>query len=439
MYNFIRNKRNGIKMSLQGCLSSRKDCSCEGRILSLSEILDICRSTSQATPSRSLFVVLPDGVDYSGGIYLYKNNELTLITDKGKTQYSMELYPELTWNESIEINELIDVGLNWQYLSLKVESKDLGVSQRARAPKKYNKLINNILNQQYIFLYSVSVRERDRGVLLEDTLEPLQKEVERGTVLLETPVCYKDRAIYEKQHKGVPLDTAIFNQVEKKAPNYNTLNEISQLLWACEGENDHATHGNRDDLEKNGYGRVHASGCAGYAVYPIVIVEDLANIPKGSYFYNPIGYSALNRWIRINDKITYDHFVQHFTSDSSKVAIEKEFGFNLSNYAILLCIDRKKPCSGFMHRVMNIKYWAEIEAGMALAGLQLQANALGLKWEKVVFSNPDDPKYRRLFNLDSAELSINEMAKNLVNLPKNEKLSLKGNLVPTVLFFLQSQ
>ncbi len=79
----------------------------------------------------------------------------------------------------------------------------------------------------------------------------------------------------------------------------------------------------------------------------------------------------------------------------------------------------------------------EIEAGMALAGLQLQANALGLQWQKVIISNPDDPKYRRLFNLDSAEQSINSMAKNLVNLPKNEKLSLKGHLVPTVLFFLQ--
>ena len=431
-------------MSLQKCLASRKDCSGEGRILSMKEILDICKSSNHAAPLKSLFIVLPDGEDYSGGLYSYKENELTLITDKEKTQYSMELYPELIWKESIALNELIHVGLIWQYLSLKVESKGLGVSQRARPPKKYNKLINNELNQNHIFLYSVAVRERDRGALVEDTLEPLQIEVEEGTVLLEIPACYKDRAIYKNQHEGVPLDIAIFNQTDKRAPNHANLHEISQLLWGCQGENDHATHGNRDALEKNGYGRVHASGCAGYAVYPIVIVEDLANLPKGSYIYNPVGYSTLNRWIKVNDKLTFDHFLQRFSSDSNKVEIEKEFGVNLSNYVILLCIDRKKPCSGFMHSkigkaFMNPKYWAEIEAGMALAGLQLQANALGLQWQKAVISNPDDSKYRKLFNLDSAEQSINNLASNLVNLAKNERLSLKGNLVPTVLFFLQNQ
>jgi len=425
-------------MSLQGCLASRKDCSGVGRSLSWSDILDICKSANQATTSKSLFVVLPDGNDYSGGIYMYKDKELTLITDKEKTQYSMELYPELIWKESIELDELIQVGLIWQYLSLKVESMGLGVSQRARAPKKYNKLVNNELNKNHVFLYSVAVRERDRGALMEDTLEPLQKEVGSGTVLLNTPACYKDGAIYKNQYEGVPLDSAIFNQTDRKTPNHTTLHEISQLLWACQGENDHATHGNRDALEKNGYGRVHASGCAGYAAYPIVIVEDLANLPKGSYIYNPVGYSVLNRWIKVNDKITYDHFLQHFTSYNSKVEIEKEFGVNLSNYAILLCIDRKKPCAGLMHRVMNIKYWAEIEAGMALAGLQLQANALGLKWQKIVLSNPDDTKYRKLFNLDSVEQSINYLASKLVNLAKNERLSLKGNLVPTVLFFPQT-
>jgi len=424
-------------MSLQGCLASRKDCSGAGRTLSLRKILDICKSANQPALSKSLFVVLPDGEDYSGGIYLYKDNELTLITDKEKTQYSMELYPELNWKEPIKLDELIHVGLIWQYLSLKVESMGLGVSQRARAPKKFNKLINNELNQNHVFLYSVAVRERDRGALVEDISEPLQKEAEEGTVLLDTPACYKNRSIYKNQYEGVPLDTAIFNQTDKKTPNYSNLHDISQLLWACQGENDHTTHGNRDALEKNGYGRVHASGCAGYAVYPIVLVEDLANLPKGSYIYNPVGYSSLNRWIKVNNKITYDHFLQHFTSDSFKIEIEKEFGINFSNYAILLCIDRKKPCAGFMHRVMNLKYWAEIEAGMALAGLQLQANALGLKWKKTVFSNPDDLQYRNLFNLDSAEQSINTLASNLVNLAKNERLSPKGNLVPIVLFFLQ--
>ena len=427
-------------MSLQGCLASRKDCSGKGRTLSLTEILDICKSTNQAAPSKFLFVVLPDGEDYSGGIYLYKDNELTLITDKEKTQYSLELYPELIWKESIELSELIHLELIWQYLSLKVGSMGLGVSQRARPPKKMNKLLNRVTSQNYGLLYSVAVRERDRGALVEDTLEPLQKELEEGTYLLETPECYKDRAIYENYYEGVPLDDTIFNKIEKKTPKY-TLNEISQLLWACQGETDHATHGNRDILEKNGYGRVHASGCAGYAVYPVVIVDELAGVPKGRYIYNPVGFSALNRWIKVNDKKNYDHFIQKYTTDNNKLEIEKELGVNFSNYAILLCIDRKKPCSGFMHSkigkaFMNPRYWAEVEAGMALAGLQLQANALGLQWQKTIISNPDDPKYRTLFNLDSAEHSINSMASNLVNLAKNERLSLKGNLVPTVLFAL---
>ncbi|MFW9821644.1 MAG: hypothetical protein ACFFE4_01830 [Candidatus Thorarchaeota archaeon] len=429
-------------MNLQECLSSRKDCTGQGRILSLKEILDICRSTNQAITSRSLFIVLPDGADYTGGIYLYKDKELKLLTDKEKTRYSMELYPELIYNESIKLYELIEVGLVWQYLSLKVGSMGLGVSQRARPPKKYNKLINNTLNQNHTLLYSVAVRERDRGDLLEDTLKPLQKEEVENTILLDTPSCYKDRSVYKNEYNGVSLDTAMFNQIKKKTSNYSNLYEISQLLWACQGENDHATHGNRDPLEKNGYGRVHASGCAGYSVYAIVIVEDLANLSKGSYIYNPVGYSALNRWIKVNEKISYDHFLQYFASDFSKEKFETEFGIKLTNYAILLCIDRKKPCSGFLHSTigktfMSSKYWAEVEAGMALAGLQLQANALGLQWQKTIISNPDDPKYKKLFNLNLAEQSINKMALNLVNQAKNERLSLKGNLVPTVLFFLQ--
>jgi len=437
----MNNKMN-MKMNLQECLARRKDCSGEGRILSMSEILDICKATNQAALLKSLFVVLPEGEDYSGGIYLYKNEELRLITDKEKTDYSMELYPELIWNESIELNELIDVGLIWQYLSLKVESKGLGVSQRARPPKKINKLINNTTNQNYILLYSVAIRERDRGVLVEDKLKPLQKKLDDGIILLETPDCYKDRAIYKKKYEGVPLDDTIFNKVERKVPQYS-IHEISQLLWACQGENDHATHGNRDNLEKNGYGRVHASGCAGYAVYPTIIVDNLTGVPKGRYLYNPVGFSALNRWIKVNNTENYDHFIYRYTSDNNKLEIEKELNINFSNYAILLCIDRKKPCSGFMHSTigkafMNTRYWAEIEAGMALAGLQLQANALGFQWHNIIISNPDDPKYRNLFAFDSAEESINKLASNLVNRAKNERVSLKGNLVPVVLFFLQN-
>ncbi|MBY9009993.1 MAG: hypothetical protein KGD74_09030, partial [Candidatus Lokiarchaeota archaeon] len=308
--------------------------------------------------------------------------------------------------------------------------------QRASAPKKYNKLVNNETNQNYAFLYSVAVRERDRAALVEDTAEPLQKKVAEGAILLDTPACYKDRAIYENEYKGIPLDDVIFNRVDEKAPNHTNLHQISQLLWACQGENDHATHGNRDALEKNGYGRVHASGCAGYAVYPIVYVKDLANVPNGSYHYNPVGYSALNRWIKVNGTITYDHFIQKFSSETPSAEIEKEFDTSFSNYAILLCIDRKKPCAGIMHRIMNLKYWAEVEAGMALAGLQLQANALGLKWKKKILSNPDNPKYRKLFNLDSAEQSINIAANNLVNRANNERVSLEGNLIPIALFHL---
>ncbi|MBY9016129.1 MAG: hypothetical protein KGD68_10590 [Candidatus Lokiarchaeota archaeon] len=423
-------------MSLQESLARRKDCSGEGRVLQLSVIKEICNSTFQAAPSNSLFVVLPNGDDYTGGTYKYNSDGLVRLTDKEKTKFTMELYPELFWKESIEFEDLIRVGITWQYLSLKVDSIGLGVSQRARAPKKYNKLVNNLTNQNYAFLYSVAVRERDRAPLVEDTAEPLQIKVEEGTILLDTPACYKDRAIYEKKYKGIPLDDVIFNRVDEKAPNHINLNQISQLLWACQGENDHATHGNRDALEKNGYGRVHASGCAGYAVYPIVYVDNLANIPNGSYHYNPVGYSALNRWINVDGTIRYDHFIKKFSSETFRAEIEKEFDTSFSKYAILLCIDRKKPCAGLMHRVMNLKYWAEVEAGMALAGLQLQANALGLKWQKKILLNPDDPKYRKLFNLDSAEQSINSMANNLVNRANNERVSLEGNLIPIVLFHL---
>ena len=431
-----------MKMSLQECLASRKDCSGEGHPLPLTEVLNICKSTIQATPSKSLFVLLPDGDDYTGGVYKYKDEELILITDNETTKYCLELYPELIWKESLELKELIDVGLIWQYLSLKVESIGLGVSQRARIPKKINKLINSVTNRNHVLLYSVAVRERDRKALVEDSSEPLQKEQIKGMHLLDTPNCYKNRAIYENNYHGVPLDAAIFDQVEKKSPDHSSLHEISQLLWACQGETDHTTHGNRDPLEKNGYGRVHATGCAGYAVYPLVFVEQLADLPRGTYWYNPIGFSALNRWVRVNNRLNYDHLLHEITSNNSKTEIEKDFGAKLSNYIILLCIDRKKPCSGFAHSklgkiFMDTEYWAEIEAGMALAGLQLQANALGLRWQKIVLSNPDDFKHRKLFKLESAEDSINKMALNLVNLPKNEKLSLKGRLIPTALFLIQ--
>jgi len=435
-----------MKKSLQECLASRKDCSGGGHYLPMAEVLEICKSTFQSVPSKTLFIVLPDGKDYKGGIYKYEGKEgLIFITDKEKTNYCMELYPELIWKESLELKDLINVGLILQYLSLKVESMGLGVSQRARPPKNVNKLVNNATNLEHVFVYSVAVQERDRSNLVEDTLEPLQIELEEpkeGIHLLDTPDCYKNRAIYKNDYKGVPLDAAIFDKVEKKSPDHSSLHELSQLLWACQGETDHATHGNRDALEKNGYGRVHATGCAGYAVYPLIFVDKLASLPKGSYWYNSIGFSGLNRWFYVNKELHYDHLIHEFTSDNAKADIEKEFGFKISNYVILLCIDRKKPCSGFAHSTlgkmfMNTKYWAEIEAGMALAGLQLQANALGLNWQEIIISNPDDPKYKKLFNLESAERSINNMALKLVNLPKNEKLSLKGNLIPIVLFFIQ--
>ena len=163
-------------MSLQECLARRKDCSGEGRVLNLSVIKEVCNSTFQAAPSNSLFVVLPDGDDYSGGTYKYNSNGLVRLSDKEKTNFSMELYPELFWKESIEFEDLIRVGITWQYLSLKADSIGLGVSQRASKPKKYNKLVNNVMNQNHAFLYSVAVRERDRASLAEDTTEPLQKK-----------------------------------------------------------------------------------------------------------------------------------------------------------------------------------------------------------------------------------------------------------------------
>ncbi|MFX1236738.1 MAG: hypothetical protein ACFFAS_06820 [Promethearchaeota archaeon] len=426
-------------MSLQGCLASRKDCSGKGKVLSKPEIMNICKSTHQAAPSHDLFIVLPDGGDYKGGIYRYNDEGLNLLTENQKTKYTMELYPELIKKDNIEVKDLIRVGLSLQYLSLKVESLGLGVSQRARGPKNVNKIINNITNQEHLFLYSVAVRERDRGALIEDKTEPYHCKLKEGTIILETPECYEDRALYKGIYKGIALDKAIFNEMEKKSPDNNNLNEISQVLWACQGETDHATHGNRDGLKKNGYGRVHASGCAGYSIYPIVMIDELAGIPKGAYIYNPVGFSALNRWVNINDRITYDHFLQKYSTLPKKDDIEYEFSVKFSNYLILLCMDRKKPCSGFFHsKIMSVMNWAEVEAGMALAGLQLLANALGLQWKKRVISNPENLKYRKLLDLDSAEKEIDNLAESLANKAKNEHLSLVSHLEPILLFYLEN-
>ena len=353
----------------------------------------------------------------------------------------MELYPGVNWKENIELKDLISIGLIWQYLSLKVGSIGLGVSQRARPPKKVNRTVNSLTNQNYAFVYSVAVQKRDHDYLVEDSLEPLRIELEKGFYVLDTPECYKNQAIYNKNYKGIALEAAIFEKVNKKQSAQTTFNELSQLLWACQGENDHTTHGNRDSLEKNGFARVTASGCAGYAVYPLVFVDNLTDLPNGAYIYNPIGFSALNRWIYLEESLEYDHYLKNYSSHNFKEEIEKEFRIKFSKYLILLCIDRQKPCSGFMHSkigkmFMNTQYWAEIEAGMALAGLQLQANASGLQWQKNILSNPDEVEYRTLFNLELAESKINEIASKIMNLPKNEKFSLKERLVPTVLFSL---
>ncbi len=422
-------------------MASRKDCSGKGHVLSRAEVLNTCQSAHQAAPLKTLFIVLPEGSEeYKGGIYQYRGTDLDFITDKETTQYCMEVYPDLILKTPLEMEELVQTGLIWQYLSLEVDSMGLGVSQRARAPKKINKLVNDFYKQDYTFLYSVAVRERDRGDLMEDILSPIDKKPQEGIFLLETPACYENRAIYENKYQGIPLDDVVFNKIEKQPPNHSSLYQLSQLLWACEGETDHATHGNRDTLDKNGFGRVHASGCAGYAVYPVIIIENLASLPKGGYWYNPVGFSGLNRWLKIDDKDNYDHLLHNYTSQINKTEIEKEFNVKYSHYFIMLCIDRKKPCSGIGHGtigklVMNTKYWAEVESGMALAGLQLQANALGMKWERKIISTPEKPNLRTLFHIDELENSINNVAENLVNLPKNERISLKGQLNPLILFF----
>ena len=423
-------------LSLQECLATRKDCSGMGRILPFSDILELCKASHEGAPSKLLYVILPQGTDYEGGIYSYNGKELTLLSDAEKTKFTMELYPELNRNEIMNLEELINVGLIWQYLSLKVESIGLGVSQRARGPKKINKLVNSLTHKDQIFLYSVAVREDNDDTVVKDTSEPLKKQLENGTYLLNTPKCYENQAFYQGTYKGISLNDAIFNKIEKGSSNTVTLYELSQLLWACEGENDHTTHGNRDNLEKNGFGRVHASGCAGYSVYPIIFVKNLLDLPKGAYIYNPVGFSALKRWIKVDNNIYYDHYLQQYSSEVIFDGVKKEFDVDSSHFIILLCIDREKPCSGFMHRkIMDTTNWAEIEAGMSLAGLQLQANALGLHWEKIIISNPDNSKYRDLLQLEFAEASINKMAQALVDLPKNEHLSLIGKLIPTVLFY----
>jgi hypothetical protein len=425
-----------MEISLQECLASRKDCSGNGRTLLFSEILELCKASQEAAPSRLLFVVLPHGKEYEGGIYTFVRKKLTLLTNAEKTKFTMELYPELSHKETLNMEDLIEVGLVWQYLSLKAESMGLGISQRARGPKKVEKLVNSLTNKEITFLYSVAVREDNDDTIIQDTTEPLRIKLEEGIHLLNTPDCYENQALYNHQYKGISLNASIFNQTERKTSNTKTLHEISQLLWACEGENDHSTHGNRDGLDKNGYGRVHASGCAGYAVYPVILVENLADLPIGAYLYNPVGFSALKRWIKVDDNLFYDHYLQRYSSTNLLSAMKEKFDVDCSHYMIIMCIDRKKPCSGFMHRkIMNTDGWAEIEAGMALAGLQLQANSLGIQWDRRVIPTPNDPEFRNLLQLDLAEASITKMAQKLNGLPKAEHLSLIGNLVPTVLFY----
>ena len=425
-----------MNLSLQECLATRKDCSGGGRILPLSEILELCKAAFEAIPLKLLYIILPQGKDYDGGLYTFNGKDLVLLSDAEKTKFTMELYPELNRKNLTNLDELINVGLNWQYLSLKAESIGLGVSQRARKPKKINNLVNSLTNNDQVFLYSVAVREDNDDTVVQDTSEPLHKKLEDGTYILNTPECYENRAIYKGVYKGVSLDSAIFNKTEKRDSNTKNLYEISQLLWACEGENDHTTHGNRDNLEKNGFGRVHASGCAGYAVYPIIIVKNLADLPEGAYLYNPVGFSGLKRWVKVGSSIFYDHYLQKYSSENIFESVKEKFDVDCSHFTILLCIDRMKPCSGFMHRkLMDTTNWAEIEVGMALAGLQLQANALGLRWEKTIISSPDNSNYRDLFQLDFAETSINNMTHTMVDLPKNEHLSLIGKLIPTVLFY----
>ncbi|NHJ22848.1 MAG: hypothetical protein EAX91_18035, partial [Candidatus Lokiarchaeota archaeon] len=206
-------------MSLQECLARRKDCSGEGQALKLEQIEEICRASHQAAPEKVLFIILPEGEDYSGGLYKFNRDGLTLINDSEKTKFTMELYPELILKEPINYEDLLRVGITWQYFSLKVDSLGLGVSQRARKPKKFNKIVNNMTNQEYAFLYSVAARERDKPALVEDKNEPIQKSVKEGIVILDTPMCYKEHAIYENNYKGIPLDDAIYNRVEHKAPN----------------------------------------------------------------------------------------------------------------------------------------------------------------------------------------------------------------------------
>ncbi|MFX1279365.1 MAG: hypothetical protein ACFFA3_08105 [Promethearchaeota archaeon] len=425
-----------MKLSLQECIATRKDCSGGGSILPLTDILDLCKAAFEAAPLKLLYIILPQGKDYEGGIYTYNGKDIVLLSSILKTKFTMELYPELNSKDLMNLGELINVGLIWQYLSLKAVSIGLGVSQRARSPKKINNLVNSLTNKDQVFLYSVAVQKDNDDTLVQDTSEPLQITLKEGTYLLNTPECYENQAIYKGVYKGVSLESAIFKQSKEKTSNINKVYQISQLLWACEGETDHTTHGNRDNLDKNGFGRVHASGCAGYAVYPIIFIKNFVVLPKGAYIYNPVGFSALKRWVKIDNRINYDHYLQKYSSEELFDGVKEEFDLDCSQFIILLCIDRKKPCSGFMHRkLMDTTGWAEIEAGMALAGLQLQANALGLEWEKVIISSSENSEYRDMFHLDLAEMAINKVAKTLINLPKNEHLSLIGKLLPTVLFY----
>ena len=89
-------------MSLQECLARRKDCSGEGRVLQLSVIKEICNSALQAAPLKFLYIILPDGEDYSRGIYKY--NKLVVLKDTDMPAVLFECGIIKNRNEEVQLS-----------------------------------------------------------------------------------------------------------------------------------------------------------------------------------------------------------------------------------------------------------------------------------------------------------------------------------------------
>ena len=346
----------------------------KGKPLTLQEITDLCNSVKDFP--EKIFLALQDSDEYSAGVYEFNEDKLKLISQKKVTKFPAEIYPSFKKAAS---NALIRIGLAWQIMNYKAEAIGLGMAHMQRQPE-----ITDCLNE-YIVPYTVVISRKREWQLRKDNSKPA--DINNKQMQLDTPFVYKNK-------KTKTIDESITAKHKGSVLNKE---KISQLLWAAEGENDHLAHGDSPSaypIEEIGWARVHSSGCAGYAIYPILVSKNIKNIPKGSYIYNMQGFSGLKRW----NKNGYDHTLIKFSN-------------NADANKIILCADFKKPCGP--------KEWSYVEAGMALAGLKLMANALNIR---------TNINYNPKINLSKAEEKIKQAAESMSDKPEIVKLNLNSNL-----------